>query len=240
MKKSSEDFLKEYIDDYVKMSPEERKKDEKRTKYGCITGMIISFIIILSIVYTCSNNSDEDAEAYTSTTIIKKPVLGSIEWKEEQITLLKKDSSEIANTDYKSLSQQSNAVMSDAIDYLETQRIWGGFIESQKDFYETDKRANIPLKFIQNKAVKILKQVMPSYRKSFAKNLGSILWENDIYISVSGSNNTILNITGAVFAANKNIAEFQNTINRDVQHFGFKEIRYRWYKNAEEYTSYKY
>lgn len=50
----------------------------------------------------------------------------------------------------------------------------------------------------------------------------------------------ILSITGGAFAANKNIVEFQNTINRDVQHFGFKKIRYRWYKGAEEYTSYKY
>ena len=233
MKNSEEEFYEEFL----KKSPEEQNKEAKQ---GCFIGIAILVIESLFLWQMCSDDDKNPPKDNVNTTVIPRPVTGSAEWKEEQIALLKKDSSEIANTDYKSLSLQSNAVMSDAIDYLQLQKIWGGWVEAQKEFYENDKRANIPLKFIRNKATQTLKRVMPSYRKAFANNLGKAVWENDIYVSASGNQNTILNITGGAFAANKNIAEFQNTINRDVLHFGFIEIRYRWYKGAEEYTSYKY
>lgn len=209
------------------------------TLAALITGGLA--LIIFIVVYCCSGNG-KDSNKSTDTTYTEPPknALGSEEWKNEQISFLKTDSTTLSNTNYSSLTKQSNAVMSEAIDYLQLQTIWGGWVEAQKEFYENDKRANIPLKFIRNKATQTLKRVIPLYRKAFANNLGKAVWENDIYISVSGSQNTILNITGGEFAANKNIAKFQNTINRDVQHFGFKEIRYRWYEDAEEYTSYKY
>lgn len=79
---------------------------------------------------------------------------------------------------------------------------------------------------------------MPSYRKSFAKNLATSLWEQDIYVTASGNQNTILNITGGIFAANQNIADMQTMVQSDATNFGFKQVRYRWYKGADEYTSY--
>lgn len=79
----------------------------------------------------------------------------------------------------------------------------------------------------------------PILRKNYAKAAAEKLWENDIYMTTSGSNNSIVNLTGGLFAANKNIAETQKTLLDILSQFRFKEVRYRWYKGADEFTYYK-
>jgi hypothetical protein len=79
----------------------------------------------------------------------------------------------------------------------------------------------------------------PVLRKNYAKVAAEKLWESDIYMTTSGSNNTIVNLSGGLFAANKNIAETQKTLQDILTQFRFKEIRYRWYKEADEFTYYK-
>ena len=79
----------------------------------------------------------------------------------------------------------------------------------------------------------------PVLRKNYAKVAAEKLWASDIYMTTSGSNNTIVNLTGGLFAANKNIAETQKTLLDILTQFRFKEIRYRWYKGADEFTYYK-
>lgn len=79
----------------------------------------------------------------------------------------------------------------------------------------------------------------PVLRKNYSKVAAEKLWESNIYMTTSGSNNSIVNLTGGLFANNKNIAETQNTLLDILTQFRFKEIRYRWYKEADEFTFYK-
>lgn len=79
----------------------------------------------------------------------------------------------------------------------------------------------------------------PTLRKRYAEVAGEKLWESDVYVSTSGANNSVINLTGGLFASNKNIAETQKTLIDILTQFRFKEVRYRWYKGADEFTYYK-
>lgn len=219
------------------MTPEELNKNAKQ---GCIIAVILLILAIIFIVNMCSDDEKSNIPAEIAAPIPSGPVVGSEAWKNAQIESLKSDSASIRNTDYLDDAKGSNLSMSVSIDGLKSKLIWDGYVKSQKQFYETDKRASIPLKYIRKRAKTILNNIMPTYRKAFAKNMAKAVWENDIYVTASGGQSTVLNITGGTFAANANISEFQNVINRDVANFGFKEVRYRWYKGADEYTTYKY
>lgn len=79
----------------------------------------------------------------------------------------------------------------------------------------------------------------PILRKNYAKVAAEKLWESNVYMTTSGANNSIVNLTGGLFASNKNIANTQKTLLEILTQFRFKEIRYRWYKEADEFTYYK-
>lgn len=64
------------------------------------------------------------------------------------------------------------------------------------------------------------------------------MWENDIEVSVTGTNRKYINFTGGIFAANKNKKVFQQRVQEVLNMFRFKQSRYRWYKGESEYTYY--
>lgn len=117
------------------------------------------------------------------------------------------------------------------------------FTEFSNDIKDGEKSNNSELKKLASdlKEKVILLQIksFPSMRKRYANALGKELWEKDIYVSLEGNNNTIINFTGGLYAANKNIQDSQELFNEILTKLRFKEVRYRWYKGAEEFTYYK-
>lgn len=91
---------------------------------------------------------------------------------------------------------------------------------------------------LKNKVKALQIREFPLLRNEYSKIAGQKLWENDIYMNSLGSKKTILNITGGLFAANKNIKDTQDKLSEVLTQFRFKQIRYRWYKESEEYTYY--
>lgn len=83
---------------------------------------------------------------------------------------------------------------------------------------------------------KIQEKEFPLLRKAWVKLSADQLWEHDIYMTSEGR---IVNLTGAIFATNKNIKATQETISEMVISLRFSEVRYRWYKGADEFTYYK-
>lgn len=218
------------------------EKGQKEGMRGCfITTIIIIIVATIVIVNMCSDDSDKkQTKTYSPKPPSPEQIIGTKEWKNRTINFLKKDSIEISKTNYLNKAKSTNSEMSDAISHLSNLMNWdSGINETETQFYQKDKRASVPLKYIKKKSKSIYNKVLPEYRKAFAKNMANALWEKDIYITASGNQNTILNVTGGTFAANANIKDFQEIIKRDVAHFKFKEVRYRWYKGASEYTCYK-
>lgn len=79
----------------------------------------------------------------------------------------------------------------------------------------------------------------PKMRESYGKAAAEKLWESNIYVTTEGATDAIINLSGGLFASNKNIAETQRTLSEIFTQFRFKEVRYRWYKEADEFTYYK-
>jgi len=92
---------------------------------------------------------------------------------------------------------------------------------------------------LKKKVVNLQIKEFPRMRKKYAEVIAKKLWENDIYVSVQGGTNGIINFSAGMFAANKNIQDTQNMLNKVLTEFRFKETRFRWYKEADEFTYYK-
>jgi hypothetical protein len=82
------------------------------------------------------------------------------------------------------------------------------------------------------------KKNFPILRKAFARLMKDKLWEHDIDVNVSGTNNSVLTFTGGIFAANKNIKDVQQMIWDQMEMLRFKRVNYKWYKYDDEYTYY--
>jgi len=93
-------------------------------------------------------------------------------------------------------------------------------------------------KKLKIKVTRLQSKEFPILRKEYAKIFGKKMWENDIVISANGNGRKIINFTGGLFAANKNIKDFQTQLNEVLTIFRFKKSHYRWYKGANEYTYY--
>lgn len=93
-------------------------------------------------------------------------------------------------------------------------------------------------KILKNKLIRKQKIWYPKYRKAYSNIMANKVWENDVYVTASGSNNTIFNLSGGIFAANKNIKDMQESIYDILYSLRFKQSRYRWYKGADEFTYY--
>ena len=108
----------------------------------------------------------------------------------------------------------------------------------EKGKKSTDDSIKILTKTLERKLIRLQKRNYPQARLAYQKMLKRKLWENDIYVSISGSANTTLNFVVGVFAANKNKKDMQESITKILSSLRFKKTTYRWYKGAEEFTYY--
>jgi hypothetical protein len=95
------------------------------------------------------------------------------------------------------------------------------------------------LKLFENKIVDVQKKNYPKLRKAYYEIVRPKVWENDIYVSVSGEKSTILTLRGGIFAANKNKKEMQTQISDIVTMLRFKEVQYPWYEGQDDFTYYE-
>ena len=197
---------------------------------------LIFLIILTAFLLSGGNNQTKSDQSEYVDSVITEVEFDSAKWVVDKINELRNDSLSLVTTDFRKEAQ--NNYLSTRIDLLNSCIKWRDFVKENQELFKGNKRASVTANIVSSKAKTILNSVAPAYRKYFAKNLAASLWERDIYVTSSGNGNTIINITGGLFAANKNIQDFQNIIQADVNHFGFKQVRYRWYKGADEFTYY--
>lgn len=101
-----------------------------------------------------------------------------------------------------------------------------------------DKDIQLLAKNLKTKVSNIQTKEFPILRKEYGKLLKNKLWENDIEVYTNGSGNKNLNFTGTIFAANKNIKDFQTELYEGLTMFRFKQSRYKWLEADDEYTYY--
>jgi hypothetical protein len=113
--------------------------------------------------------------------------------------------------------------------------LWANTIQEGEASNEENKKLASSLR---KKVIAMQVAEFPKLRKAYVDIIANKLWEENITVTVQGNGNTVINLTGGLFANNKNIKQTQETIDEVVKMFRFKQIRYRWYKGENEYTYY--
>lgn len=78
----------------------------------------------------------------------------------------------------------------------------------------------------------------PKMRKAYHQILHQKLWSEDIEVTISGYNFTVIEFTGGTFASNKNKLQMQTVINDILKMLRFKRVNYKFTKYDSEYSYY--
>lgn len=81
-------------------------------------------------------------------------------------------------------------------------------------------------------------ETFPALRKAAVKEFDKKLWESDVDVEVGGDRATRITFIGGMFAANRNIAQAQQTMEPLMKRLRFKQSRYKWIPSAEQWTYY--
>ena len=79
----------------------------------------------------------------------------------------------------------------------------------------------------------------PLLRKAYGNLSDKMLWKSDIDVRVYGNSNGIIEYTGGIFAANRNIEETFRAVEGKLKELRFDQANYKWYEHDDEYTFYK-
>ncbi len=195
----------------------------KKTSFIVAVGVLAILIVLLLIPSEKSNNEIVINNSTKNTVNIEVPI------KERLKTELNSFKKPFDNSSYRGniTSLQIELVLFSS---------WRDFIKKGKSSIDKDTKKLAG--DLESKVVALQTKEFPFMRKEYAKILRDLLWENDIDISINGSKNTIINVTGGAFAANKNIQEMQNNIVDRLKEFRFKQSQYRWYKRQDKFQYY--
>lgn len=210
-----------------------------------IVGGILIFSSIIGIAFSIFGPNAEEIEAMREETTAKieakrkeqisKDSIAEVKRLENLPDDLRKTIEDIKNVEFNKFRGSLADLQLELILFNE----WRKIIEesdkmSQKGTEESRQLAEKLKKTVQN----IQSKEFPILRKEYVKEAKKIMWEHDIDVSGSSNNRTI-NFTGGIFAANKNIKEFQENTHTILKNFRFRQANYRWYKGASEFTYYK-
>jgi len=109
-------------------------------------------------------------------------------------------------------------------------------IEDTKN--EKDLNIKKKLKTFKYLVIKNRKTILPKLRKDYANILDAKLWEYNVDVISFGKNYKYLELVSGMFANNKNIKTTQTSLADMAGNLRFSQIRYKWYKGAQEYTYY--
>lgn len=182
--------------------------------------------IVLIIVLTRNPKMNYTAENTSEPKTIEKS-------KEQILSQLNKELNSINNFNNSNYNNSVDLILVER----ELFRAWSKLANQYKKS-DTSELKNIASKILKKLPI-IQAKEFPIMRKRYGKVTGQKLWENDIYVRTSGAKNEVLNISGAVFASNMNIKNSQIEISSVLEKLRFKEVRYRWYKESDEYTYFR-
>ena len=114
---------------------------------------------------------------------------------------------------------------------------WAQLFEEGRDFDLTPEqehtRQELHQTLSRNQAA-----VFPAVRDAYGPLLRQRLWEHDGYARTIGAEYRRIEIVNAAFAANRNIAEFHETVRETLMQLRFTRVDYKWFKQAREFSYY--
>ncbi|MFK7048948.1 hypothetical protein FLACOL_01303 [Flavobacterium columnare] len=208
-------------------------------KYG-----ITSLLAIIIVVNCGDDKTDKNATTENATT-------ENVTEENETVTNEKSEKSETVSdleilktklkNNIKSLENDdlTNSPLKSAQDFTIAVALFKAYaITINEAKPNKDKEVQSLISELEKKVIKSQIKNFPKLRKAYFEFLKEKLWENDIDVSISGSNNQRLSFTASYFAANKNIKETQEALSEMLHYLHFKRTQYQWYKGQDEFTYY--
>lgn len=117
--------------------------------------------------------------------------------------------------------------------------LFGSWQKLAEEAMRDAQQSNVKLaKQLNSKVARLQAKEFPIMRKRYGKVVANVMWEHDISVKTSGTGNRVLELTGVIFASNKNIKEYQSTLSEIVKQLRFTQTHYRWYEGESQYTRY--
>lgn len=106
--------------------------------------------------------------------------------------------------------------------------------------YSNEKNPQLDKKLLElKKAIQNFQSsIFPKMRKTYFKIVKDKLWRSNIEVSLLGSNNTTLQLTGGTLASNANKEDVMNAMREMTTKLRFQKINMKWYEYDDEYTYY--
>jgi hypothetical protein len=197
-------------------------------KVHFVSALVVSFFIFIAFGSNDDKKTDSGSSSSTETIITKD---------QTPAELKKQLKKELASFDKPFDGSSYRGTVESLQMEVVLFSLWASVID--KGANSMDKENKKLAAGLKRKVIARQVKEFPKIRGNYGKALADKLWESNIYASTEGHTNGIINLTGGIFANNKNIAETQQTLLEVFTQFRFKEVRYRWYKGADEFTYYK-
>lgn len=81
-------------------------------------------------------------------------------------------------------------------------------------------------------------QIFPAIRDAYGPILRQRLWEHDGYVRTIGTGYRRIEIVNGAFAANRNIADFHQSVRDTLLQLRFTRVDYKWFREAREFSYY--
>lgn len=108
---------------------------------------------------------------------------------------------------------------------------WGRLIKEGEASSDSD--VKLIASKLKRKVKSIQQREFPKLRAEYVKIAKQEMWIEDIEVT---SYRSTITFTGGTFAANRNIAEFNETISKTLKSFRFTRVNYKWSEYASEYS----
>lgn len=212
------------------------KKQDKRPFYKKKRVLIPAGVLLFGIIGS-QMDEREKIIAPSSTHTIAKPELSSevSSYAQSEMDLQTKLANNIKSLD--GGDDLTKSPLTSALDFQITAAIFKAYAMTIHEGKESSDKEVLQLTAVLEKKVIASQQKnFPKLRKAYYEFVKDKLWENDVYVDLSGAGNTVIKFTGGYFATNKNIKATQEALQEILQLLRFKQTQYRWYKGQDEYT----
>ncbi len=114
-------------------------------------------------------------------------------------------------------------------------QVWAGMVEEAKSLVLSSEQQAIVNRF-RNGAIRVQEDLLPRIRDAYGPHMRKLLWDKDVAARTFGEGFGTVEFAGALFGANRNIKAFNDELWETFRILRFKQVRYKWFKEATEYT----
>jgi len=114
-------------------------------------------------------------------------------------------------------------------------QVWASMVEEAKGFSLGPEGKALVEQFREG-AIEVQKRALPEIRDAYGPHMRELLWEKNLTAKTFGDGFQTIEFVGGVFAANRNMKVFNDELWETFRILRFKQVRYKWFKEATEYT----